>query len=95
MFRHAFHFRESDATELENWTAGRPSITKDFALRRINRPSEKGLVVDCSRAWECLEKYAGTLAAHTKRAINSSNLILGVFTRIMGILWVFADSTLA
>jgi hypothetical protein len=44
----------------------------------INTPTENGLVVDCSRAWQCLAQRARHLVAnHTERAINPSNLILG------------------
>jgi hypothetical protein len=45
-------------------------------LRRINRPNQPGLVVDCSLAWDCLVKHTKALAAsHT---VDPSNLILGL-----------------
>jgi hypothetical protein len=53
---------------------------KDFKLRRINYPTEKGLVVDCSLAWDCLAKTASEVAAnHTEHKIQPSDLILGLF----------------
>jgi hypothetical protein len=65
---------------LEDWRVGRPRIMKDFKLRRINYPTEKGLVVDCSLAWDCLAKTASEVAAnHTERKIQPSDLILGLF----------------
>jgi hypothetical protein len=81
--RHAFRFRDTDATELADWRSQRPRLDKDFKLRRINLPdgrgSEPGLVVDCARAWDCLAERAHDLAAnHTERIISPSNLILGL-----------------
>ena len=77
--RHAFQFRDSDATELADWDTGRPRLDKDFMLRRINRPNEQGLVVDCAQAWECLAERANDLAAnHNERTISPPNLILGL-----------------
>jgi hypothetical protein len=79
--RHTFQFRDSDIANLGNCHPGQPEVVRDAMLKRINRPSEPGLVVDCSLAWECLAKRAKGLAAgHTasRHAINTSNLILGL-----------------
>jgi hypothetical protein len=65
--------------ELADWNTGRPRLQKDFKMRRINKPQEEGLVVDCARAWGSLEKHANSLAEnHPERNITSSNLILGL-----------------
>lgn len=77
--RHAFEFRDSDAAELADWHVQRPRVDRDFRLRRINRPDDSGLVVDCSQAWRCLAECAEDLSAnHRERAISASNLILGL-----------------
>jgi hypothetical protein len=77
--RHAFRFRDSDASGLEDWHTQRPRLDKDFKLRRINMPKEDGLVVDCAQAWRCLADRATDLAAnHSERPIRPSDLILGL-----------------
>jgi len=81
--RHAFRFRDTDATKLADWRSQRPRLDKDFKLRRINLPhgrgSEPGLVVDCARAWDCLAERAHDLAGnHAGHIIRPSDLILGL-----------------
>lgn len=64
--------------ELADWHNGRPRLDKDFNLRRINRPTEQGLVVDCSQAWDILAEHAPELATnYIEGNITASNLILG------------------
>ncbi|KAJ7153462.1 hypothetical protein C8R43DRAFT_446718 [Mycena crocata] len=78
--RHSFRFRDSDATYLADWRRGRARLEKDFVLRRINIPTETGLVVECSEAWKVLSERADSLAFnHTERVITASNLILVVY----------------
>jgi hypothetical protein len=75
--RHSFQFRGHDGMELWDWHSG--FLVKDVVLRRINFPIERGLVVDCLLAWNCLAERAKDLAAgHVERTINSSDLILGL-----------------
>jgi hypothetical protein len=78
--RHAFRFRDSDASELADWRTQRPRLDKYFKLRRFDLPhgSPPGLVVDCAQAWKCLAERAFSLADnHTECSISPSNLILG------------------
>lgn len=76
--RHAFQFRDCDPMELVDWYNGRAGLVRDFRLIRINLPSEPGLVVDCTRAWECLIERAYDLVTnYTDRSLNPSDLIVG------------------
>lgn len=78
--RHDFRFRESDASNLTDWSSGRPRLDKDFKLGRINKPSENGVVVDCTKAWDWLADHADeTIASLDDPNIKASNLILGEF----------------
>ncbi|KAJ7658478.1 hypothetical protein B0H17DRAFT_1145578 [Mycena rosella] len=68
-----------DTTDVAGTISGRPRLDKDFLLRRINLPSESGLVVECSEAWKVLATSASTLAEnHTEHSITASNLILEI-----------------
>ncbi|KAJ7457034.1 hypothetical protein FB451DRAFT_601064 [Mycena latifolia] len=78
--RHSFKFRASDVADLADWRGGRPRLEKDFLLRRINVPSEPGLVVDCSKAWAVLADSAARLASEqAEPLLSASNLILVVY----------------
>ncbi|KAJ7153460.1 hypothetical protein C8R43DRAFT_1002045 [Mycena crocata] len=78
--RYTFQFTKSSATDLADWRKERPRLDKNFLLRRINLPTEHGLVVECSKAWKVLSERAESLASnHTERSINASNLILVVY----------------
>lgn len=78
--RHDFRFRESDASNLTDWSSGRPRLDKDFKLGRINKPSENGVVVDCTKAWDWLASHADeTIASLDDPSVKASNLILGEF----------------
>ncbi|KAJ7630106.1 hypothetical protein DFH06DRAFT_1480186 [Mycena polygramma] len=80
--RHEFRFPASGVVDLLDWRSERPRLDRDFLLRRINVPGEKGLVVECSTAWKALSECATDLASkHTERSITASNLILVVYLK--------------
>jgi hypothetical protein len=74
--RHKFALKDTDATDLYDWSTGRPRLDRKLKLRRLNKPVEDGLVVDSAKAWDCLSKRAPDLSK--THGVMEADLILGI-----------------